>query len=195
MRIISGTARGIRLSAPAGDQVRPTTDRVKESIFGILGDLRGTSVVDLFAGSGALGLEALSRGAARVVLVERDRRHVAVIDDNLARVCKSAGANIGQVEILPLDARRIPGRLPGEAGMFDIALADPPYSPGRGEMGPAELLRDAALGEWLGAALLVFEHPTQVELPWHPRTPWKLLRNQGFGSTTVSCARRHPAAD
>ena len=69
MRIISGRAGGIRLSAPAGQSLRPTEDRVKESMFSSLGDLTGSTVVDLFAGTGALGLEALSRGAAQVVLV------------------------------------------------------------------------------------------------------------------------------
>ncbi len=87
MRIVSGDARGIRLTVPEeGEDIRPTEDRVKESLFSTLGDFTGTAVLDLFSGTGALGLEALSRGAARVTMVERDARHAEVIRRNLAAV-------------------------------------------------------------------------------------------------------------
>jgi 16S rRNA (guanine966-N2)-methyltransferase len=84
MRIVSGVAGGIRLHAPRGTVVRPTEDRVKESLFGALGDLSGARVLDLFAGTGALGLEALSRGAASVVFVERSRQVLPFLRDNIA---------------------------------------------------------------------------------------------------------------
>ena len=87
MRIVSGDARGIRLAVPeGGEEIRPTEDRVKESLFSTLGDLTGTSVLDLFSGTGALGLEALSRGASKAVLVERDASHAEIIRKNLVAV-------------------------------------------------------------------------------------------------------------
>jgi 16S rRNA (guanine966-N2)-methyltransferase len=190
MRIISGMARGIRLQAPAGGGVRPTTDRVKESMFGVLGDLRGTAVLDLFAGSGALGLEAVSRGAVRACFVETEGAHIRILRENLQRVLKSIGPEADcAVRILQGDARCVPQLLAEDQGTFDIVFADPPYTPGPGRMGPEELLHDTALAAWLGDALLVLEHPTKAQLPWHPVTTWKLIRRQAFGTTTVSFAR------
>lgn len=124
MRIISGSLRGRRLHAPAGGVVRPTPDRVRESVFNILGQrLDGMTFADLYAGSGAMGLEAVSRGARRVVLVEHDpgaceviRRNIESLgcEDRVALVCRSVDLALGQME------RR------GE--VFDVLFADPPYS-------------------------------------------------------------------
>ena len=80
MRVISGKAGGIRLQAPDGDAMRPTEDRVKEALFATLGNLQGLRVLDLYSGSGALGLEALSRGASEVVMVEKNPRHIPFIE-------------------------------------------------------------------------------------------------------------------
>jgi 16S rRNA (guanine966-N2)-methyltransferase len=155
--------------------------------------LRDAVVVDLFAGSGALGLEALSRGAGRVYMVERSRRHIQALRENLRAVLKSAGPRCTcDVRILAVDVRRAPHVLAEAAGNVDVVFADPPYQPSAGEMGPAELLQDPDICAWAGHALLVLEHPTKAVLPWHPLTPWHLLRSQRFGSTTVSFAESGP---
>src|SRR5690606_11836684 len=106
VRVISGKARGARLRTPKGASTRPTLDRVKESLFNILGDVKGASVLDLFAGSGSLGIEALSRGAKVAVFVESDRRAAEIIRANLAHTKFEASGVVIRAEA-PLD----PGRL------------------------------------------------------------------------------------
>ena len=122
-RVIAGRARGIRLAAP-GPGTRPLADRVKQTLFAILEPrLEGARVLDLFAGSGAAGIEALSRGAAAATFVERDAGAVAVIRANLARTrLGGPGAVVVRDEAL-----RWLGRTPGPGDGFDIVLADPPY--------------------------------------------------------------------
>jgi 16S rRNA (guanine966-N2)-methyltransferase len=123
MRIVAGAARGRRLVVPPGDLVRPTADRVREALFSSLAPLLpGASVLDGFAGSGALGLEARSRGAARVTLVERDPRALEAIRRNVAAV------GLDAVEVLAADVvrRATDATLPGAP--FDLVLLDPPYA-------------------------------------------------------------------
>ena len=121
MRIIAGTHRGRRLKAPPGLDTRPTSDRVREALFSILGDVEGDRVLDLFAGSGALGIEALSRGAAGAVFVEQDRRAADAIRSNLAAIGER------RAEVRQEDALAYLGRASGERP-FDLVFADPPYS-------------------------------------------------------------------
>ena len=193
MRIISGDARGIRLAVPAaGGDIRPTEDRVKESLFSTLGDLAGAAVLDLFSGTGALGLEALSRGAARVVMVERDPRHAEVIHENLAAVrqaIQARGRMPGEATVLVAEAARAPELLPQVK--FAFVLADPPYHPAQGEYGGRELLLDEKWTRFCdGRTLLALEHATDtLELPWSPRSPWRLLRKRSFGIRSVSYAK------
>lgn len=127
MRIIAGQWRGRRLLAPPGAGTRPTADRTRETLFSMLasrlGSFEGLRVADLFAGSGALGLEALSRGAASVMLVETYAAARKVIAANAATL----GA---EVALLPHSALRLPTPPPG--GPFDLILADPPYGPSAG---------------------------------------------------------------
>ncbi len=124
MRIIAGRWRGRRLKTVRGREVRPTTDRVRESWMAALGPhLKGATVLDLFAGSGALGFEALSRGAERVVFVERARGALNAIRANAELLAATS-----EVEIWSGDAIRYVSRLNAES--FDIALADPPYGKG-----------------------------------------------------------------
>src|SRR5680860_1409851 len=121
MRVVAGAAKGRRLVAPKGDDVRPTADRAKEALFASLQPLlAGARVLDLFAGSGALGLEALSRGAATVTFVERDRRALEAIAGNIAAV----GLSGAEVVAHPV-TRALGMELPGAP--FDLVLADPPY--------------------------------------------------------------------
>jgi 16S rRNA (guanine966-N2)-methyltransferase len=120
VRIIGGVWRGRKLPIPAGSTVRPTPDRVRETLFNWLGSrLPGASCIDLYAGTGVLGFEALSRGAAHVVFVEQD----AAVAGSIQAQCRVLGAS---AEVIRADARRYLDR-PG-AGPFDLAFVDPPYS-------------------------------------------------------------------
>lgn len=126
LRIIAGEWRGRKLVAPAGQQTRPTADRTRETLFSMLasrlGSFEGLRVADLFAGSGALGLEALSRGAAHATFVEADRAAVKAIEANAAAL----GAKDRTI-IRALSAAKLPASEP-----FDLVFADPPYQPGSG---------------------------------------------------------------
>ncbi|MGB7211291.1 MAG: 16S rRNA (guanine(966)-N(2))-methyltransferase RsmD [Gemmatimonadales bacterium] len=122
MRIIAGAFGGRRIAMPAGDQVRPTADRVREAWFSILGAaIPGARVLDLFAGSGALGLEALSRGATTAEFVERHRHSLTALRANLTTLGVEA-----QTTVHPVEAMRFAAGLPPAA--FDVAFADPPYA-------------------------------------------------------------------
>lgn len=164
-RIIAGRARGRRLRVPA-DGTRPTSDRVREALFSSLESvvrLSGSRVLDLYAGSGALGLEALSRGAAHVVLVDDARSAVAAMRGN-ARAVGLAGA-----EIRRADAMQYLRRADGE---FDLVLADPPY-----DLPDAEVVGLLAMlaGGWLArGAVVVLERGARG-----PEVPWP----QGYGDT------------
>jgi len=120
MRIIAGTHRGHTIYAPKGRDTRPTSDRVRENVFNILGAVDGAVVLDLYAGSGAMGLEALSRGAARAVFVERDRDAVRAIERNLDKLRLSATV-LRQEAVTALAAEAASGR------KYDLVLVDPPY--------------------------------------------------------------------
>jgi 16S rRNA (guanine966-N2)-methyltransferase len=120
MRIIAGSRKGHKIQAPHGLDTRPTSDRVRENVFNILGPLEGATVLDLYAGSGAMGLEALSRGAARAVFVERDGDAVRTIERNLDKLRLSA-------TILRQDAVRALAAEAGAGRKYDLVLVDPPY--------------------------------------------------------------------
>jgi len=126
MRIISGEFGGRRLVAPKGDIARPTQDRVREAWFSILGEaVDGARVLDLFAGSGALGLESLSRGAASATFVEKARRSLEALEENVTTLGVTE-----QVKVVKGDAMKFAeGIAPGE---FDLVFADPPYDLGAG---------------------------------------------------------------
>ena len=123
MRIIAGTHRGRRLRAPAGAATRPTADRVREAVFSIVGPVEGLAVLDLFCGSGALGLEALSRGAASAVLVDRSPRAIAV-----ARANAEALGLLDRVRIVRRDWRSALVAERAAGSRFGLCLLDPPYS-------------------------------------------------------------------
>ena len=170
MRVIGGTAKRRQLRAPDIDGLRPTSDRVREAIFDILasrGALEETSVLDAFAGSGALGIEALSRGAASVCFVEADRRAIAAIRSNLAAT--GFGTSPG-VRVVRADMAEF---LAGEPGTrYDLALVDPPYS------------FDAwrSLLEMMRADLAVLESSRPVELP----DSFAVCREYRYGGTLVT---------
>jgi 16S rRNA (guanine966-N2)-methyltransferase len=121
VRIIAGSRKGARIFAPKGAATRPTSDRVREAAFNLIGPLEGARVLDLYAGSGAMGLEALSRGAARVVFVESDREALAAIERNLEKLGLT-GAEVAREEA----SRRVAEDV--RAGRrYDLVLVDPPY--------------------------------------------------------------------
>jgi 16S rRNA (guanine966-N2)-methyltransferase len=174
MRVIAGRFRGQRLVAPAGDRTRPTADRVRESLFSILGDLDGARVLDLFAGTGALGIEALSRGAARVTFVERDRAALAALRRNLDAVGPDADA----VRVVTGDALRHLQDAAARDEAYDLVLLDPPYRDAD-RLGP---LLDQRLAPVLapGAAVVSESdrrHPLTLVLP--------LTDERRYGDTTI----------
>ncbi|WP_437576519.1 16S rRNA (guanine(966)-N(2))-methyltransferase RsmD [Sorangium sp. So ce887] len=122
MRVIAGRLGGRRLAAPRGEGTRPTADRVREALFSSLGDVTGALVCDLYAGTGALGIEALSRGARRAVFVESGRPALATLRENLAALGLAEAARV-----VPLPVERALDLLRDE-GPFDLALLDPPYA-------------------------------------------------------------------
>jgi 16S rRNA (guanine966-N2)-methyltransferase len=124
MRIVAGTFRGRRIAAPRGRDVRPTADRVREALFSILGDIEGMLVLDLFAGTGAMGLEALSRGAASATFVEIDRQAHEVVRRNIdATITNSDVAT----DLIKGDAVRVVRSLALAERRFDVVFFDPPY--------------------------------------------------------------------
>ena len=134
MRIITGSAKGRRLIAPEGTDVRPTTERVKEALFSIIQfEIEGRRVLDLFAGTGQLGLEALSRGAAFALFVDQDKRSVEIVKKNVALTGFSAVSEVVQREAVSY-LRAAPDR-------FDLVFMDPPYGQGLCAAAAAELPR------------------------------------------------------
>jgi 16S rRNA (guanine(966)-N(2))-methyltransferase RsmD len=127
MRVIAGRLGARRLKAPAGKGVRPTSDRVREALFAMLGELDGARVLDLFAGSGALGIEALSRGAAGVVFVERDAAAVTVLKENL----KTLQIEPGEAEVRRADALGALRSAGARKETYDLVFIDPPYGQAR----------------------------------------------------------------
>ena len=179
-RIIAGAARGIRLDVPAAG-TRPTSDRVRESLFGALEAadlLAGARVLDLYAGSGALGLEALSRGAASVDLVEKSAAAAQIIRGNAARVSKAAGLPGSAVAV---HRTAVATFLARPSNSFDIVFADPPYD-----------VTDAATGEALAALVPHLSDRTVVVLERASRSPQPPLpaaftvdRHKRYGDTAL----------
>jgi 16S rRNA (guanine966-N2)-methyltransferase len=181
-RVIGGTARGIRLAAP-GPGTRPIGDRVKQTLFAILDpDLRGAAVLDLFAGSGAAGIEALSRGAASAVFVERDAGACKVIASNLDRSRLAGPA----ATVVRADALRwLASSEASKAGPFDIVIADPPYDDAAALLGSLE-----RLGPLLAADARVVAKHFWRDPP--PATVGLLAseRERRFGETALTFYRR-----
>ncbi len=186
MRVIAGSAGGIRLAVPKRG-VRPTMDRVKAAIFSSLGDaVIGARVLDLFAGSGALGIEALSRGAWSVVFVEEDPQSVDIIEGNLGKT-KLAG-RVRQQDAFDFL------RHSSTAETFQIIFADPPYEKTKhGERYTEKLLTNEALPRLLeSSGVFVLEKRPNETLP--KMKFWRMIRQRTYGATDVLflSAIRHP---
>ncbi|MFA6384990.1 MAG: 16S rRNA (guanine(966)-N(2))-methyltransferase RsmD [Candidatus Omnitrophota bacterium] len=129
MHIITGTYKGAQLKAPSG--IRPSEDRVRKALFDILGDMSGLSFLELFAGSGSVGLEALSQGAKNVVFIEKDRAGIHAINGNIAVLKRGTG--VEGIEIYQDDAMDAVAKLSKRSRIFDVIFADPPYYKGLSE--------------------------------------------------------------
>jgi 16S rRNA (guanine966-N2)-methyltransferase len=183
MRIVAGIAKGRRLQAPPGDDVRPTADRVREALFSSLQPLLvDACVVDLYAGSGALGLEAASRGAARVVLVERDRRTLEVLRRNVAAV-DLPGIEVVAGDVAAVLAGRGGRTLPD--GPFDLALADPPYATPAAEV---DAMLVALVAHLAAGAEVVVERARQDPAPAWPEG-FAVREPRRYGAATLHRAR------
>jgi 16S rRNA (guanine(966)-N(2))-methyltransferase RsmD len=153
MRIVAGLAKGRKIESPKGMDVRPTTDRVREALFSSIAFcLRDARVLDLFAGTGALGLEALSRGAKSAVFVDRDRRSIDLIKHNID-LCRFADRST----VIILDAAKAVRKLGAEARQFDLIFLDPPY---QGPMLEQSLSALKAEGLLAPGGLIAAEHPS-----------------------------------
>lgn len=142
LRIVAGEWRGRKLAAPEGDTTRPTADRTRETLFSMLvsrlGDFEGLKVADLFAGSGALGLEALSRGAAHCLFVDQDAAAIRAIRRNIANLQAQTRSEVRASSVLSLGAAKEP---------LDLVLLDPPYDTGAGAVAVDKLARLGWIGE------------------------------------------------
>jgi 16S rRNA (guanine966-N2)-methyltransferase len=169
MRIVAGEFKGRRLRMPRGAPTRPTADRVREALFSMLGDVGGARVLDLYAGSGALGIEALSRGAASAVFVERDPRAAAAIQANLDAI--GARAEVSRQDALAFVRR--------DRRSYDLVFCDPPYDSGPRIAGrlaeslPALLSKDARI-------VTESDKRNPIELPF------PLLRERTYGDTRIA---------
>lgn len=180
-RIIGGAARGRRLAVPPGGGTRPTSDRAREGLFAtvtaVLGTLAGAAVLDLYAGSGAAGLEALSRGAARALFVESDVRAARVIRANLAALGLAGGAVVvGRVQ-------RVLERGPAGGAEFDLAVADPPYAAGQAEV--EAMLAALSRGGWLSPGALVAVERASRAGPFAWPAGYHADRARRYGEATV----------
>ncbi|ATC66025.1 methyltransferase [Nibricoccus aquaticus] len=177
MRISGGAARGITLVTPKGDATRPATDGVRQGVFSsIASRVPGAWFVDLFAGSGAYGLEAVSRGAAGGFFVEKAAKAAACVQKNIAAVCKSAGHDARTLSVAQADV--LNWKLPAGAAVPDLIFVDPPY----------EIIGDVAesvfakLSEMLAAKddpVIVFEMPGEITLE---PAGWTCVRRLGKGA-------------
>lgn len=176
MRVIAGSRRGRLIRTPPGDSVRPTYDRVRESLFAILEpELQGASVLDLFAGSGSLGIESLSRGAGSATFVEKDPSVLRVARRNVDDLGLADSSRLIRGDAMQLLAGVVPG------SPFDVAFVDPPYASGLAPVAVRALDESGLLAD---GAVVVVEHATSNELD---ETVGRLtrVRSKRYGSTAV----------
>ena len=174
MRIIAGSRKGSRIAAPKGTATRPTGDRVREAAFNLIGPVDGATVLDLYAGSGAMGLEALSRGAARCVFVEGDRAACGVIKANLEKLRLTGAVVHCRDALAALREDASTGR------RYDLVLVDPPY--GEYASSLQMPLSDLLPGVLAPNGLLVLETGAKVE----PELPLTLLTSRRYGSARLT---------
>lgn len=178
MRVIAGLHRGRRLLGPRGQAIRPTSDRVKEALFSILGErTTGARVLDLYAGTGSIGIEALSRGAAHVTFVEADREALRLVRSNLQQCGLEQAANICACQVSQFFRRGTQW-----SGPYDIVFCDPPY-----QLTP-ELI--AMASEWKAGwladdAVVIIEHGRKADLP-SVLGPLSQVKRYDYGDTALT---------
>ena len=199
MRITGGEFGGRNLKVPKSDAIRPTQDRVREAVFNIIQfEVPGCEFLDLFAGSGAVGLEALSRGAKSATFVEANRRHVVVLNENLTTIARAGGTGVppvrtgkmpvprGEATVVTGDCYRWLATYSGPG--FSIGFADPPYALGE-EKGYASVLATLAERGVIREGGLFIAEMTAVQKA--EETPgWELVRDRVYGKTRICVWRR-----
>lgn len=181
MRIVAGAAKGRKIEAPKGMDVRPTTDRVREALFSAIAfRIHNNRVLDLFAGTGALGLEALSRGAATAVFADRSRQSIEIIRRNIALCGFQARSTVWE-----RDAATTVNRLKAEGRQFDLVFLDPPYESVLLEQSLVALDEAALVAE---DGLILAEHPANRP----PRLPpgLSIASTKRYGKTLLSFVKR-----
>lgn len=183
MRVIAGSAKRLLLTTVEGLDTRPTTDRIKETLFNMLSlDIPGCLFLDLFSGSGAIAIEALSRGAKRAVLVENNPKAVRCIRDNLRRTRLEEGA-----QVMECDAAEALRRLSGKGLVFDVIFMDPPYNR-QFERRILEALRDSDLAD--GNTLIVVEASKETDFSWLDEAGYELIKNKEYKTNRHVFARK-----
>ena len=178
MRVIAGRFGSRRLHVPPGTTTRPTADRVREAMFSVLGDISGLRVLDLYAGSGALGIEALSRGAARATFVEAHAAPIAALRQNLSELDLSA-----VTKVLRIPVERAERALRSSAP-YDLVFADPPWKqlPAAAD----EVFEVLSGGMLAPEAHVLLEHPTRLPIVPPPAAGFRKLQERSWGDTQVS---------
>lgn len=178
MRVQTGSAKGRKLKMPVGIRIRPTTGRVKKSIFDTLGDIRGAIVLDLFAGSGSLGIEALSRQAQSAVFVEKEREAVKSISDNIEK----CGFD-DRSEIISTDYRKAINIMEKQSRKFNLVFIDPPY----------ELYEETSPGKFVDSIRKLLSPPWEIVIEhdkdYDAEHSVSYLETRTFGSTQISYFR------
>ncbi|MDQ3672267.1 MAG: 16S rRNA (guanine(966)-N(2))-methyltransferase RsmD [Actinomycetota bacterium] len=177
MRIVAGSRKGHRIEAPQGVVTRPTGDRVREAAFALVGPVAEAKVLDVFAGSGAMGLESLSRGASRCVFVERERGACKVIQRNLEKLRLTGAIVVCQEAIRALREEKDRGQ------RYDLILVDAPYEDWERQQGPLSELLPELLDE---DGLVVVETSSRVE----PELPLSLVTTRRYGSARITVFSR-----
>jgi 16S rRNA (guanine966-N2)-methyltransferase len=177
LRVIAGRARGRKLKTRRGTETRPTADRVKESLFNILAPhLAGCYFLDIFAGNGGIGIEALSRGAALCVFIEKNLQCVKIIKENLSLTGFS-----GSARIIPCDAKAALLELAAKEDPFDLIFLDPPYHSTEISVVLEQVYRQSLLKP---GGLLILEHHYN-DTSWRNQC-WQIMREKKYGDTSIS---------
>ena len=178
MRVISGDARGRPLLFPQKSKARPTSDRIKEAFFNILAPVTGKIFLDVFAGSGSVGIEALSRGAAFVAFIEKEAAHCDYINKNLLRC-----GFTGNYDIFGTEVKKAIPILQKNGARFDILFADPPYEAGL----VGETLGHFADGKLFASdSMIIFQHSVREEPDWEQGRDLTVLDQRKYGDTLLT---------
>jgi 16S rRNA (guanine966-N2)-methyltransferase len=183
MRVISGEARGRALYLPPQSKARPTSDRIKEALFNILAPVTGKLFLDVFAGSGSVGIEALSRGASLVVFIEKEPVHCDYINRNLLRCGLTGNYDICKADLL----KAIP-MLARKGMLFDIIFADPPYEAGLVK----QTLEYFANGKLFASdGMIIFQHSVREEPDWKQGRGLIVVDQRKYGDTLLTFLKCH----